>query len=309
MEELLKQMVTANLQMQQAHLQAQAHQEEMIALQSAQLEVQQNQLSALAEQVRSAVAPSNQGTGKPSSYLQKLTPHDDVEAYLTTFERTAERETWPQDQWAGILAPFLTGEPQRAYCNLPVAVAEDYTMLKGEILARLGVTTTVRAHRVHDWPFHPDRSPQSQMHDLLQLATKWLQPEQLTGTQIVERVAMDRYLRALPEALQRWVSLEDPNTLTQLVELVERYQVTEELQRPPRPRGAALQRRPSAIILWSKRQPNPESHPEVRGCCAGGVTPGAMSIPSVPYGRNRWSAEPCGELPTMPSWLVPPTWT
>ncbi|KAM5191409.1 uncharacterized protein ACMZJ9_011507 [Mantella aurantiaca] len=182
---------------------------------------------------------SNQGTRKPSSFLQKLTPHDDVEAYLTTFEWTAEREAWPQDQWAGILAPFLTGEPQRAYCDLPAAVAKDYTVLKGEILARLGVTPAVRAHRVHDWTFQPGRSPRSQMHDLLQLATKWLQPGQLTGTQIVERVAMDRYLRALPEALQRWVSLGDPNTLTQFVELVERYQVTEKLQRPPRPRGAA----------------------------------------------------------------------
>ncbi|KAM5164187.1 zinc finger and SCAN domain-containing protein 21-like [Mantella aurantiaca] len=194
----------------------------MIALQRAQLEVQQGQLSALAEQVRSAVVPSNQGTRKPSSFLQKLTPHDDVEAFLTTFERTAEREAWPRDQWAGILAPFLTGEPQRAYCDLPTAVAKDYTVLKGEILARLGVTPAVRAHRVHDWTFNPGQSPRSLMHDLLQLATKWLQPGQLTGTQIVERVAMDRYLRALPEALQRWVSLGDPNTLTQFVELVER---------------------------------------------------------------------------------------
>ncbi|KAM5164252.1 zinc finger and SCAN domain-containing protein 21-like [Mantella aurantiaca] len=222
--------------------------------------------------VRSAVVPSNQGTRKPSSFLQKLTPHDDVEAYLTTFEWKAEREAWPQDQWAGILAPFLTGEPQRAYCDLPAAVAKDYTVLKGEILARLGVTPAVRAHRVHDWTFHPGRSPRSQMHDLLQLATKWLQPGQLTGTQIVERVAMDRYLRALPEALQRWVSLGDPNTLTQFVELVERYQVTEELQRPLRPRGAASQRRPSAIIPWRERQPIPEASVFARAMAAALLT-------------------------------------
>ena len=50
----------------------------------------------------------------------------DVEAFLATFERTAEREGWPQDQWAGLIAPFLTGDPQKAYFDLPPDDAKDY---------------------------------------------------------------------------------------------------------------------------------------------------------------------------------------
>ena len=46
---------------------------------------------------------------------------------------------------------------------------------------------------------------------------------------------MDRYLRALPAALRKWVRQEDPNPAAQMVDLVERYSATEDLINPPTP--------------------------------------------------------------------------
>lgn len=145
-----------------------------------------------------------------SYHLQKMTPASDVEAYLATFERVAVREGWPKEQWEGLLAPFLTGEPQKAYFDLEPDKAQDYETLKTEILTRLGVTMAVRAHPVHQWSYSSNKPPCSQMFDLVHLTRKWLQPETYTSPQIMERVVMDRYLHALPAALRKWVRQGNP---------------------------------------------------------------------------------------------------
>ncbi|KAM9323774.1 uncharacterized protein PAF06_019992 [Gastrophryne carolinensis] len=185
------------------------------------LKVVLQQLASVTERAP-GVADATQASIRASHFLQKMTTADDVEAYLTTFERTAERECWPKEQWAGLLAPFLSGEPQKAYFDLETQDAMDYGKLKKEILTRLGVTVSVRAQRVHTWVYSMDKPPRSQMHDLIHLTKKWLQPEVLTGPQMVERVVMDQYLRSLPVTLRKWVSHGDPKDADQMVEMVER---------------------------------------------------------------------------------------
>uniref|UniRef100_A0A8C5LN96 SCAN box domain-containing protein n=1 Tax=Leptobrachium leishanense TaxID=445787 RepID=A0A8C5LN96_9ANUR len=263
MEELVKQMVFVNVQAQTRHEEAMAQQQQALAqavaaqqesthLLAAQLAAQQvatqTQINALREAMQqlapgrdqAVVTTGNHVSIRASHFLQKLSASDDVEAFLTTFERTAEREGWPQDQWAGLIAPFLTGDPQKAYFDLPLEDAKNYDRLKAEVLARLGVTVAVRAQRVHCWKYCPDQPPRSQMHDLGQLVKKWLQPETLTREQMVERVVMDHYLRSLPKDLQRWVSHGDPKTAALVVEMVERYTVVEDLLRPTSRRGPVL---------------------------------------------------------------------
>lgn len=58
--------------------------------------------------------------------LPKLTPHDDMEAFLQMFETTATSEGWHMDSWARVQAPLLTGEAQHTYYVLPPASANQY---------------------------------------------------------------------------------------------------------------------------------------------------------------------------------------
>uniref|UniRef100_A0A8C5R7L0 Gypsy retrotransposon integrase-like protein 1 n=1 Tax=Leptobrachium leishanense TaxID=445787 RepID=A0A8C5R7L0_9ANUR len=163
-----------------------------------------------------------------------MLPEDDVEAYLRAFERTATREAWPTDKWAGIIAPFLIGEAQKAYYDLEEVQATDYKLLKAEILARFGVTKAVRARRFSNWTYEEKTPPRTQMFDLMHLARKWLQPEHQSPTQIVETLVLDKFLRGLPRSLREWVGQGNPGTYDDMVAQVERYLAAKDFEDSPR---------------------------------------------------------------------------
>uniref|UniRef100_H3A625 CCHC-type domain-containing protein n=1 Tax=Latimeria chalumnae TaxID=7897 RepID=H3A625_LATCH len=154
---------------------------------------------------------------------------DDIKAYLLAFERCAKQEDWPREQWAGIVAPFLMGDAQKAYFDLEPEAAADYSTLKAEILARAGVTPTVWAQRFHMWSYQEGKAPRSQMFDLIHLARRWLQPKSSSAARIMELVIMDRYLCALPLEVQKWAGQRDPSNAQELIALVERQILAEEL--------------------------------------------------------------------------------
>jgi len=52
------------------------------------------------------------GRANPARFLVKQHPADHIEAFLHNFEITAQREKWPEGQWADLLAPFLIGVAQ-----------------------------------------------------------------------------------------------------------------------------------------------------------------------------------------------------
>ncbi len=62
--------------------------------------------------------------------MQQLCESDDIEHYLTTFERIAEVCRWPRGDRAIRLIPLLTGKARSAYVAMDVANAIDYMQVK-----------------------------------------------------------------------------------------------------------------------------------------------------------------------------------
>lgn len=164
----------------------------------------------MVEQLRGAAAgrtPLPEPRAQAHQYLTKLSEHDDIEAYLHTFEVIASREAWEKEQWARILAPFLTGEAQQAYFSLQPPQNDDYDILSGEILARMGLSPVCAVQQFHQWMYDELSPVRAQAARLTRLAPLWLLPGGPTATQVVEKVVMDRLLRALPRHFQRAVSM------------------------------------------------------------------------------------------------------
>ena len=71
--------------------------------------------------------------------VAKLTDADDVEAYLTTFERQMVAHEVPRRRWTFKLAPQLSGKAQQAYAAMDADKSNDYDKLKEAILLRYDI--------------------------------------------------------------------------------------------------------------------------------------------------------------------------
>ncbi len=150
--------------------------------------------------------------------LTKMTPHDDVEAFLRMFETMANSEGWHPDDWARVLAPLLTDEAQRAYFALPAASADQYAEVKKEILAHLGLSSICAAQYFYEWEYKPRLPARAQAAELTQ---HWLLEGAPSASQVAEHVVIDRLLRTLPRSHRQAVGMRNPTTTLELVEAIE----------------------------------------------------------------------------------------
>jgi len=86
-----------------------------------------------------SLASAERTTADPLK-LTRLTEEDDIEAFLTTFERMMTAYRVDPARWAFKLAPQLTGRAQQAYAALPASEAGDYEQLKKSILRRYDIS-------------------------------------------------------------------------------------------------------------------------------------------------------------------------
>ena len=103
----------------------------------------QEQMDALMklvqEQAKSATPAKGTVTVERDVKFSKFTETDNIEAYLTTFERTMNAFKVPQEQWVYKLAPQLTGKAQQAFAAMEMTGAGNYDDVKAAILLRYNI--------------------------------------------------------------------------------------------------------------------------------------------------------------------------
>ena len=144
--------------------------------------------------------PTNLRPGKPK--LTKLSEQDDVEAYLTTFERMMGMFEVDRAHWAHMVAPQLTGKAQKAFTAMDDVEANDYASLKAAILKRYDIND--ETHRQRLWAI--SKKTDESCHELAtraaELTSKWTK-EATAAHEVREMVAVEQLLNSMPEDI-RW---------------------------------------------------------------------------------------------------------
>ena len=126
------------------------------------------------EGVRERSMPRREA-GERDVKIVKLTEQDDIEAYLTTFERIMVAYEVPKERWTFKLAPQLVGKAQQAYAAMNPDEAQDYDQLKEAILLRYNINE--ESYRQKFWSTikvqgEGNRELASRLRDL---TDKWMQ--------------------------------------------------------------------------------------------------------------------------------------
>ncbi len=109
--------------------------------------------------------------------LMRMGPHDDPEAFVDLFEKTAEACGWARSQWPVRLIPLLTGEAQVAAQQLPVANLLAYEDLKRAILQRVGRNPEQHRQRFRSMELGDYGRPFMMAQQLRDACRKWLLAE------------------------------------------------------------------------------------------------------------------------------------
>ena len=160
------------------------------------------------------------GVGKPR--LTKLGEHDDIEAYLCTFERMMAVFEVECGQWSYMLAPQLTGKVQKAFAVLEDGAAGDYDALKVAILKRYGINEEAYRQRLRGLKKQSDESYRELATRAMETSTKWLQ-DYGTREEVIEAVTTEQLLNEMPGELKMWVRERKPRSSALAGELADDY--------------------------------------------------------------------------------------
>eukprot|EP00731_Ephydatia_muelleri_P014661 Em0008g381a len=159
-----------------------------------------------------------EGEGK----LVKLTEQDDIEAYLTTFERVMRAYEVKEERWAVKLAPQLTGKAQQAYAAMKTEDAGRYEKLKEAILRRYDISEETYRQRFRESSKKEEESVGELAVRLTDLLQKWTKGCR-TVDEIRDMLVKEQLLSSLPTDVRIHVSERKPKTSADAAELADSY--------------------------------------------------------------------------------------
>lgn len=179
---------------------------------------QQIQTEALLQLVKQSTASHARSDLK----LTRLQETDEIEAYLTTFERLMVAHKIERKNWPYRLAPQLTGRAQQAFAAMDVECTGDYDAVKAAILRRYDVNTETYRRRFREIKKKPNESYRELGTRMTDVVRKWTR-ECTSKATLLEVIQIEQFLNVVPTDLQIHLKEKKPSTLAQAAQLADDY--------------------------------------------------------------------------------------
>lgn len=154
----------------------------------------------------------------PKPTLQKLTPTDNVEHFLATFERIAAQQKWPKGVWATQVAGLLTGKAMAAYAALTPEDAVIYEKVKEAILRRYEINEETYRQRFRQDRKKGEESYREYADRLGDHFVRWTASQSIP---LKELIMLEQFLTGVPEDLRIWLRERKPTSLRQAATLAD----------------------------------------------------------------------------------------
>ena len=159
------------------------------------------QLEALRRLVERPESPRTASEVKDTLKLAKLGEEDDIEAYLTTFERMMAAYEVGKPRWTYKLAPQLSGKAQQAFAAMDRDKAGDYDEVKAAILRRYNINNGTYRQRFRGATRKVGESHRELVIRLQDAAQKWMK-DCHTIEELREAIVVEQLLNRLPEDIR-----------------------------------------------------------------------------------------------------------
>ena len=156
-------------------------------------------------------------------HIADLGSNDDIENYLTTFERVAQTYKWEKKDWVVKIAPHLTGKAQAAFAAMASEESNNYDKVKEAILRRYDITEETYRQRFRSIKKGEHESYKETYVRLNDMFCKWTKPETITKEQLADIVIKEQLVNDMPPGTQIWVREHKPATASAAAELADDY--------------------------------------------------------------------------------------
>jgi hypothetical protein len=170
--------------------------------------------------------------------VKPLEASDDIDVYLSAFERLSEANKWPKPEWATRLAAALTGKAREAFTRMPIDESGDYNKLKEAILLAYNFTPEAYRHKLRSVQKSNGETHRQFSVRVRTLMERWISGENVSDfDDFQDLLIREQMLESYYPNLQIYLKDRNPKSVQQLAELAEHYEQVHQKDHNHKPFG------------------------------------------------------------------------